>query len=61
MKKNSYEYLIYATDEIYKKIDTASSTLCGLKDLVLRMSELIRAEYQTKYEKKPAGDKLCDR
>lgn len=56
MKKNSYEYLIYATDEVYKKIDAASSALCRLKDTVSQMSELIRVEFQTKYDKKPSND-----
>lgn len=56
MKKLSYEYLIYATDEVYKKIDAASSTLCRLKDTVTQMSELIRTEFQAKYDKKPSGN-----
>jgi len=53
MKKNSYEYLIYAADEIYKKMDNTSSILCRLKDIVFQMSELVKAEYKAKYGKRP--------
>ena len=51
MNKNTYEYLSYVTDELYKKLDNTSMTLCSLKSSVSNISEILKREYKNKYKK----------
>ncbi len=51
MNKKTYEYLNYMVDELYKKLDNISMSLCGLKNNLNNVSEILRREYKNKYKK----------
>ena len=51
MKKFSHEYLIKKSQELYKKLDSVSMSLCYLKSALEDITELLKIEYEAKYNK----------
>lgn len=51
MKKLSHEYLIEKSQELYKKLDSVSMSLCYLKSALEDITELLKIEYEAKYNK----------
>ena len=51
MKKFSHEYLIEKSQELYKKLDSVSMSLCYLKSALEDITELLKIEYEEKYSK----------
>ena len=51
MKKFSHEYLIEKSQELYKKLDSVSMSLCYLKSALEDITELLKIEYEAKYNK----------
>ena len=51
MKKFSHEYLIEKSQELYKKLDSVSMSLCYLKSALEDLTELLKIEYEAKYNK----------
>ena len=51
MKKFSHEYLIEKSQELYKKLDSVSMSLCYLKSALEDITELLKSEYEAKYNK----------
>lgn len=52
MNKKTCECLNYMVDELYKKLDSISISLCVLKNNLNSVSEILKREYENKYNKK---------
>ena len=51
MKKFSHENLNEKSQELYKKLDSVSMSLCYLKSALEDITELLKIEYEAKYNK----------